>query len=519
MKKIIFCCLIIMVAGSCAHRPYLGYPPPSYSPPPPVIVYYPWDINTEDYAKIDESGFHSVLSSPLSTFSVDVDAASYSNIRRFINNGQLPPGDAVRIEEMINYFKYDYPQPGDNIPFSIVTEISTCPWDITHRLVQIGLKGKEIDDGNLPPSNLVFLLDVSGSMADPDKLPLIKSAFRLLVDRLRKEDKISIVTYRQTASVALRPTSGDKKDKILDAINDLQAGGSTAGWAGIQLAYEMADENFKERGNNRIILATDGDFNVGPTDNEQLVKMVDEKKEAGIFFSVLGFGEGNLKDARLEQLADHGNGNYYYIDNLLEAQKVFINQMAGTLLTIAKDVKIQVEFNPVRAKAYRLIGYENRTLAKEDFNNDRKDAGDMGAGHSVTALYEVIPADSDAEFADVDSLRYQVTSLRPEAGDSPELMNLKIRYKAPNDTVSRLITHPIIDQGFEFAKTSNNFRFAAAVAEFGMILRDSKFKNDINYDDIMALATQSKGDDADGYRAEFVRLVEVCKSLKKTARD
>ena len=352
------------------------------------------EFNTEQYNRIYDNEFLMAKDNPLSTFSIDVDTASYSNIRRFLNNNQLPPKDAVRIEEMINYFSYDYPQPKENEPFSVTTEVAACPWNKDHQLVLIGLQGRNVETANLPPSNLVFLLDVSGSMQDTDKLPLIKSAFRLLVDQLRPQDRVSIVVYAGSSGLVLDSTPGDQKQVILQAIDSLNAGGTTAGGEGIKLAYEIAKKNLMKDGNNRVILATDGDFNVGVSSDGDLIRMIEEKRNDGIFLTILGFGMGNYKDAKMEQLADKGNGTIAYIDNLLEAKKVFVSGLSGTLLTIAKDVKIQVEFNPTKIKAYRLIGYENRMLKKEDFNDDKKDAGEIGAGHSVTALYEIALADS-----------------------------------------------------------------------------------------------------------------------------
>jgi Ca-activated chloride channel family protein len=508
--------LISCGRGRKAEPPYYYPPPPPYPSPPPQPLSWSPDYNAEQYARISENDFRDVDSQPLSTFSIDVDAASYANVRRFITEGDLPPADAVRIEELINYFDYDYPQPSDGAPFSIIAEVSTCPWNQSHRLVHIGLQGKELSMEDLPPSNIVFLLDVSGSMDSPDKLPLVKGAFRLLVDRLREEDRVAIVVYAGAAGMALPPTSGADKRRILKAIDKLRAGGSTAGGQGIQLAYRVACDNFIEGGNNRVILATDGDFNVGITNDNELVRLIETKRREGIFLSVLGFGEGNLKDAKMEKLADNGNGNYAYIDNMLEARKVFVNELGGTLFTIAKDVKVQVEFNPARVESYRLLGYENRLLSNRDFANDRKDAGDMGAGHSVTVLYEIVPAGYSDDPDIPDYLRYQPTATKsePEYDGGSELFYLKIRYKAPDETESRLIAHPVNDRGSDYHGTSDDFRFAAAVAEFGMLLRNSEFAGDITYDDILSLAESARGDDANGYRAEFIGLVEICKSLR-----
>lgn len=472
------------------------------------------EANRETYDRIEENSFQSVSNNPLSTFSIDVDAASYSNVRRFINEGRLPPQDAVRIEELINYFNYEYPQPEGDRPFSITTEISQAPWNSTHRLVHVGLQGKKLVTENLPPSNLVFLIDVSGSMAEPNRLPLIKSAFRLLVDELRASDRVSIVVYAGSAGVVLPPTPGNQKDKILDAIEQLEAGGSTAGGEGIQLAYNLAKDNFIKSGNNRVILATDGDFNVGVSSDSELVRLIEQKREQGIFLTVLGVGTGNLQDAKMEKLADKGNGNYAYIDNILEAKKVLVKEMGETLLAIAKDVKIQVEFNPAKVQGYRLIGYENRLLRNEDFKDDKKDAGELGAGHSVTALYEIIPVGvkSNVKLPDVDSLKYQ-KPVKQATAESNEVMQVKLRYKEPDQTTSQLLTSPVVDRGLKLEDASANFKFSAAVAAFGMLLRDSQYKGNANLDEVLKLAGQSQGDDLDGYRAEFIRLVDRSKSL------
>jgi Ca-activated chloride channel family protein len=477
----------------------------------------PEPSNREAYDRIEENPFLRVGNNPLSTFSIDVDAASYSNVRRFINEGRLPPKDAVRIEELINYFPYEYSQPEGDRPFSVSTEISQAPWNPNHRLVHIGLQGKKISTENLPASNLVFLLDVSGSMEESNKLPLLKSAFRLLVNELRAKDKVSIVVYAGAAGVVLPPTPGNQKDKIFDAIEKLQAGGSTAGGEGIQLAYKLAKENFIKSGNNRIILATDGDFNVGISSDAELVRLIEQQREEGVFLTVLGVGIGNLQDSKMEKLANKGNGNYAYLDNMLEAKKVLVKEIGGTLLTIAKDVKIQVEFNPTKVQAYRLIGYENRMLRNEDFKDDKKDAGELGAGHSVTALYEVIPVGvkSDVKLSEIDSLKYQKPIQQVTSG-SDELMQVKLRYKAPNQNTSQLLTSPVIDRGLKLEDASTNFKFSAAVAEFGMVLRDSQYKGKANFDDVLKLANQSQGDDLEGYRAEFIRLVTRSRSIAAT---
>jgi Ca-activated chloride channel family protein len=464
------------------------------------------DWNTEDYALIEENGFQTVTDHSLSTISIDVDAASYSNIRRFIRDGQLPPKDAVRIEEMINYFTYDYPEPEGDHPFSTILEVGRAPWNANHQLLHVGLKGESIDLVGRPASNLVFLLDVSGSMNSPDKLPLLKKAFRMLVSELGEGDRVSIVVYAGAAGRVLDPTPGDQNEAILEALNRLQAGGSTAGSAGIQLAYQTAGENFIPGGINRVILATDGDFNVGASSDAELVRMIESRREEGTFLTVLGFGTGNLKDNKMEQIADHGNGNYYYIDNELEARKVLVSELGGTLHTIAKDVKIQIEFNPAMVQSYRLIGYENRLLAAEDFNDDKKDAGDLGAGHTVTALYEIVPAGaSSAVGGSIDDLRYQSTTTTAAAG-SGEMLTLKLRYKEPDGDTSQLIAHTLTPD--ESAATSGDFAFSAAVASFGMILRNSEHMGASNLAHVLKLARLGKGQDRMGYRADFVGLVE-----------
>lgn len=464
--------------------------------------------NTEEYDGVNENIFHDALKSPLSTFSIDVDAASYSNLRRFLNGGQRPPKDAVRIEEMINYFNYDYPQPTGEDPFSINTEISVAPWNTKHKLVQIGLQGKNIPKEKLPPTNLVFLIDVSGSMDEPNKLPLLKSSFKMLVNQLREQDRVAIVVYAGAAGLVLPSTRGSEKKVIMEALENLQAGGSTAGGAGIKLAYQVAREHFVESGNNRVVLATDGDFNVGESSNAAMEKLIEEKRKEGIFLTVLGFGMGNYKDSKMETIADKGNGNYFYIDSILEAQKALVNEFGGTLFTIAKDVKLQVEFNPARVKAYRLIGYENRLLRSEDFNDDKKDAGELGAGHTVTALYEVIPTGVESEFNKVDELKYQKNKVTVTAEDSQEIMTVKFRYKKPEGSVSKLIVHPLLDKNINLNPTSANFRWAAAVAAFGMIVRESEYVKDYNCDDVLALASSARGKDENGYRVEFINMVK-----------
>jgi Ca-activated chloride channel family protein len=494
-----------------------------YAPPPapearPAVPGDTAGFNTEEYRLIEENPFRDVTANPLSTFAIDVDAASYSNVRRFLRERRLPPRDAVRIEELINYFDYDYPDPTGEHPFSINTEVSAAPWNPEHRLVQVGLQGKRMERGELPPGNLVFLIDVSGSMATPDKLPLVKESMRMLVSQLRPEDRVSIVVYAGAAGLVLPSTPGNDRRRILDALDRLEAGGSTAGGQGIVLAYETARESFIEGGNNRVILATDGDFNVGVSSESGLVRLIEQKRETGIFLTVLGFGTGNLADARMEQLADHGNGNYAYVDGVAEARKVLVREMGGTLVTIAKDVKVQVEFNPAKVRAYRLIGYENRVMAAEDFNNDRKDGGELGAGHSVTALYEIVPVGATTQVPGTDPLRYQQVQPRPGAAASDELLTVKLRYKAPEGESSWLIEQPVRDRGTELARTSDDFRFAAAVAQWGMLLRDSRFKGNSTWATAADLAGGAVGHDEHGYRAEFVRLLDESRRLAEAQR-
>lgn len=473
------------------------------------------DFNTEEYEGIDENDFRNVSKAPLSTFSIDVDAASYSNIRRFLNNGQRPPVDAIRIEEMINYFDYDYEDPKDEHPFSIYTEVSAAPWAPSHQLVHIGLQGKRIPVDNLPPSNLVFLIDVSGSMADVNKLPLVKSSLKMLVEQLRAQDRVAIVVYAGAAGLVLPAISGAEKETILDAIDHLEAGGSTAGGAGIQLAYKIAQENFREGGNNRVILTTDGDFNVGASSNGEMEDLIEEKRKEGVFLTVLGYGMGNYKDSKMEILADKGNGNYAYIDNILEAQKVLVNEFGGTLFTIAKDVKLQIEFNPANVKSYRLIGYENRLLKNEDFNNDKKDAGELGSGHTVTALYEVIPVGVADESSRVDELKYQNAPPVKNISAPNELMTIKFRYKKPDEDKSKLITHVVENKSAALENTSDTFRWSAAVAGFGMLLRDSPYAKKYDYDDVLELARGSRGKDDHGYRIELIKMIKSYQLLAK----
>ena len=471
-------------------------------------------LNTEGYAPIEENGYRSTSANPLSTFSIDVDRASYSNVRRFINNGSLPPQDAVRIEEMINYFSYDYAEQQGSAPVSINTEVALAPWVPSHQLMQIGIKARSIDKEHLPPSNWVFLIDVSGSMQTPNKLPLLKSALNMLVDELREEDRVAIVVYTGAAGAVLPSTSGADKESIKSAINRLEAGGSTAGGAGIKLAYQLAEETLLDEGNNRIILASDGDFNVGASSDGEMKSLIESKRDKGIYLTVLGFGMGNYKDSKMEVLADHGNGNYAYIDNLSEAKKTLVNEFGATLFTVAKDVKIQVEFNPAEVAEYRLIGYENRLLNEEDFNDDRKDAGEMGAGHVITALYEIIPVGQKTA-TNVDPLKYQPEDLVLPAGQSEgEMATVKVRYKEPDqdksqkiETVVGMTDHFIVD-------ANSNLQWSAAMAGFGMLLRNSEF-GPKQYKDVISLAHSAVGDDPNGYRLEAVQLMELAAKLPK----
>jgi Ca-activated chloride channel homolog len=472
-----------------------------------------YEANTESYASIKKNEFMDARQQPLSTFSIDVDKASYSNVRRFLTQNQLPTPKAVRIEEMINYFKYTYSQPTGDDPFSIQTELSTCPWNKEHQLVHIGIQGKSIDYKQLKPSNLVFLVDVSSSMEEPNKLPLLKSSLKMLVQELSEKDHVALVAYAGSAGLVLPSTSCKDKETIEDAIDDLSSGGSTAGGAGIQLAYKIAKENLIKEGNNRVILATDGDFNVGVSNPDELVELITKKKNESIFLTICGFGTGNYKDAQMEEISNKGNGNYFYIDNIQEAKKVFVTEMRSTLFTIAKDVKIQVEFNPAYVQSYRLVGYEDRLLKKEDFNNDKKDAGELGAGHTVTALYEIVPVGSKGS---VDKLKYQAEAKAPASELSKnELMQLKLRYKPIQSNESKLIKQVVINKALELEKTSDNFRFASAVAGFGMLLRKSDYIDHFTYADAQALAKTAASRDEEGYRAECIRLMETALLLAK----
>ncbi len=467
--------------------------------------------NSEEYGAFKENGFQVVSNQPLSTFAIDVDAASYSNTRRMLNQGILPPKEAIRIEEFINYFKYNYPLPKENKPFSISTEYAVCPWNKEHTLLQVGLKGKELDANISVPNNLVFLIDVSGSMSDEDKLPLLKRGFKLLAKQLREEDKISIVVYAGNSGVVLNAVSGNEKEKINNALDKLEAGGSTAGGEGINLAYKLAEKYFIKTGNNRVILATDGDFNVGLSSENELKTLIEEKRSHGIYLSVLGFGQGNIKDNIMETLADKGNGNYYYIDNFMEARKVLVSQFGGTMYTIAKDVKIQVEFNPAKVKEYRLIGYDNRLLNAEDFNDDKKDAGELGAGHCVTALYEIIPVGSADSQTNIDALKYTKVTAAPT--NNSEIATIKFRYKGvkQQDTISKLLEKVV--QDIVVDKPSVNFKLAAGVAEFGMMLRGSEYKGLSNFKEAVDLITFAKENDLDGYIAGLIEMIKIAKEM------
>lgn len=477
-------------------------------------------MNTEAYAHQAETGFVEAAQNPLSTFAIDVDTASYANVRRFLNQGRRPPVDAVRIEELLNYFPYRYAPPAGSDPLGVTLEVAAAPWASDRRLVRVGLKGREVTTGERPVANLVFLLDVSGSMNHPNKLPLVQESLRLLVARLRPDDRVAIVTYAGSSGLALPSTPVARAAEILAAVADLRPGGSTNGAMGIQLAYDIAKANFVTGGLNRVILCTDGDFNVGVTSEGELVRLIEEKAKSGVFLTVLGFGMGNYKDTTLERLADKGNGHYGYIDSKREAEKLLVAQVNGTLVTVAKDVKVQVEFNPARVAAYRLIGYENRRLAKEDFNNDAVDAGELGAGHTVTALYEIVPVGQTLPGGVVvDELKYR----RAEAGEptsaaSDELLTVKVRFKDPAGDVSRKLEFPLTDSGMAFTAASSDFKFAAAVAGFGMVLRDSPYRGAVTFAEVAAWAQAGLADDAGGYRSEFLALAAKAMELNAAER-
>ncbi|MFH6968476.1 von Willebrand factor type A domain-containing protein [Flavobacterium sp. FlaQc-28] len=477
-----------------------------------IIRPIPAQPTQEDYDTFVENAFESPKTAPLSTFSIDVDNASYTNIRRFLNNGQEVPKDAVRVEEMVNFFKYNYPQPKDQHPFSINTEVSDSPWNSKNKILKIGLQGKNIPTNDLPASNLVFLIDVSGSMSDMNKLPLLKQSLKILVNELRAKDKVSIVVYAGAAGMVLKPTSGNEKKTIIEALDKLEAGGSTAGGAGIELAYKIASENFIKNGNNRVILATDGDFNVGSSSNSDMEKLIEEKRKTGVFLTCLGYGMGNYKDSKMEILADKGNGNYAYIDNIQEANRFLGKEFKGSMFAIAKDVKIQIEFNPKQVQAYRLIGYENRKLRPEDFKNDAIDAGELGSNHTVTALYEIIPAGVKSDYLNVqpDDLKYTKTETN-SANYSSELATIKFRYKKPDGDKSIEMVQVIDNKSVALDKASDDLKFSSAVAWFGLKLRDSKLIADKSSEEIVKLARQGISNDSEGYKAEFIRLVETSK--------
>ncbi|MDR1730259.1 MAG: von Willebrand factor type A domain-containing protein [Prevotellaceae bacterium] len=482
----------------------------------PVYEAQDYYVNSEEYSNHAENRFLPAADQPLSTFSLDVDAASYGNMRRMVNQGQLPPKDAVRVEELINYFSYDYQQPTDGHPVKIVTETAVCPWNAKHKLLRIGVKAKEIPSEKLPAANFVFLIDVSGSMEGATRLELVKSSLKLLVNNLRDNDRVAIVVYAGAAGEALSSTAGTDRQKIIDAIGNLTAGGSTAGGAGIQLAYKIAEKNFIPNGNNRIILCTDGDFNVGVSSNSELEELIESKRKTGVFLTVLGYGMGNYKDSKLQTLAQKGNGNHAYIDNIQEANKVLVNEFGSTMYTVAKDVKIQVEFNPDHVNSYRLVGYESRLLNKEDFNDDTKDAGELGSGHTVTALYEIIPVGVENTYGGVDKLKYRKNN-KPELAStdySSELLTVKLRYKKPDKSKSRKMEIPVAVND-DKKLSSEDFNFAMAVAMFGQLLKDSDFKGDATYPKVIDLARKGIGEDKYGYRKEFIRLAEAVNQLTK----
>ena len=492
-------------------------PPPMPAAPSSMALQQPADASTEDYDRIVENDFVAARETPLSTFSIDVDTASYANVRRFLQGGAMPPPDAVRIEELVNYFHYDLPKPTGDVPFAVHGEVSDAPWNANRRLVKLAMQSLAIPVESLPPTNLVFLLDVSGSMNQPNKLPLLQESFRLLVDQLRPQDTVAITVYAGAAGVVLPPTAGNDKARILAAIDQLRAGGSTAGASGIRLAYQVARERFRKDGNNRVILATDGDFNVGVSSDGELVGLIEQERKSGVFLTVLGFGMGNYQDAKMQKLADAGNGNHAYIDSLKEARKVLVSEMGGTLFTVAKDVKLQVEFNPARVKGYRLIGYENRRLADRDFDDDTKDAGELGAGHSVTAFYEIVPAGSSEVVTGSAALKYQATA-PTGAAESQELLTVKLRWKAPDGDKSTLTDFVVPDAPRPLAETSVDFRFAAAVVEFGLALRNSAHRGNARLEDAAARAALALGPDLEGLRKDFVTLAQSAAALRPTAQ-
>jgi len=469
--------------------------------------------NTESYDKIVDNPFHRAASEPLSTFSIDVDTASYANVRRFLSQNMLPPKDAVRIEELLNYFPYRDTPPSSSSehPFAVHVEVAGCPWNAEHRLARVGIAARAIDQSRRPASNLVFLVDVSGSMLQPDKLPLVQWGLQRLVEQLGENDQVAIVVYAGASGLVLPSTSCLQKAEIMSAIDQLRAGGSTNGGAGIQLAYDIAAQNFIKKGTNRVILATDGDFNVGTVNEGELIRLIEAKAKSGVFLSVLGFGMGNLKDSTLEKLADKGNGHYAYIDSPREAYKVLVEEMGSTLITVAKDVKIQVEFNPSKVGAYRLIGYENRIMAHQDFNDDTKDAGEIGAGHHVTALYELVPPGKEGDLPRIDPLKYAKSATSPVP--SNESLTIKLRYKRPDGDTSKLLEFGVVDSGQSFGEASDDLKFACAVAGFGMLLRDSAAKGSITYPGVLEIAQASLSQDPSGYRQEFVAAVRQAQKL------
>jgi Ca-activated chloride channel family protein len=491
-----------------------GGPRPQSAPGPDTVVLGPDEPGTEGYAALSEADFVRPQDAPLSTFSVDVDTASYANVRRFLTDGSLPPPGAVRLEELVNYFRYAYDAPKGSDPIAAEVEVASCPWNLEHRLVRIGVQTKDFERRERPPSNLTFLLDVSGSMEAPNKLPLVQESMRMLVNEsLQATDRVSIVVYAGASGLVLGPTAGDHRADILAAIDRLSAGGSTNGAAGIELAYQTNLQSFLKGGNNRVILCTDGDFNVGVSDHDGLLRLIQEKAKSGIFLTALGYGMGNLKDDTLELLADKGNGVYGYVDGLREARRLLVEQAGSTLVTVAKDVKIQVEFNPLQVGSYRLLGYDDRRLAAQDFNDDRKDAGDMGAGHSVTALYEVVPPGPAAEKPAVDPLRYQHTLVPTDAASRNEMLTVKLRWKEPDGETSRLMEVPAIDGGTRYENASPDFKFASAVAAFAMVLRNSPHKGNASYEGVSELAGEAVGADVGGYRREFLDLVQKARQL------
>ena len=503
-------------AGYSASADSEALPNATYAAPLPTLPARDEAGAGDTYAHLKENTFFEAKKTPLSTFALDVDNASYTNVRRFLNEGQLPPRDAVRVEEMLNYFRYDYAAPATTSPdpVRISTELAACPWNAGHQLARIGVQARRVETAQLPPANLVFLVDVSGSMEEADKLPLVQAGLKLLVKQLRPQDHVALVAYAGAAGLVLPPTPGAQPEVILSAIDQLQAGGSTAGGAGLRLAYATARQHFKKEGNNRVILATDGDFNVGESSDAAMEQLIVDQRESGIFLTVLGCGRGNLRDSRMETLADKGNGNYAYLDNLDEAGRVLVAQFGGTLFTVAQDVKLQIEFNPARVASYRLVGYENRLLEAEDFNNDRKDAGELGAGHTVTALYEIVPVGSSQPL--IDELKYQPaqpTTATMQQFLTNDVLTVKLRYKEPQGRTSKLLARPLVGAATPIATASADLRFAAAVAQFGMLLRQSEQRGTATWAATEKLADGARGADADGYRAELVRLVRLAAGL------